>query len=98
MTDVNTTPTTAPAAGPQDPTAVAPTGPTVSIVDLQNVVAILDATADRGTWRGWAEVTQVKAVRDKIAEFVAHVTPPAPAPEEAPAAETVKVKKKHKKS
>jgi hypothetical protein len=99
MTDVNTAPavTPAPVAGPQDPAATAPTGPTISIVDLQNVVAILDASFDRGsTWKGLAEIMQVKTVRDKIAEFVASVTPPAP---EAPVAEeTVKVKKKAKKA
>ncbi|MNK56475.1 hypothetical protein D3C87_755160 [compost metagenome] len=62
--------------------------PQISINDLQNVVKVIDAAAERGAFKG-NELTAVGAVRDKVAAFLAAI--PATeesAPEaEAPAAE-----------
>ena len=43
--------------------------PQVTIVDLQNVVQIIDAAAERGAFKG-GELSSVGSVRDRIAAFV----------------------------
>lgn len=75
---------------------------TLSVVDIQNALAIIDAAVERKTFGGWNEILQVKGVRDRLATFVEAINPPAtqlpepvtvPTPEEKPA----KVSKKNKK-
>jgi hypothetical protein len=69
------------------------TSPTITLVDLQNIVKIIDAAAERGAFKG-GELTAVGTVRDKVTTFLAAVSPPAaPAEgqaEEAPAAPAAK--------
>lgn len=68
--------------------------PTITIVDLQNILRIVDVAAERGAFRG-AELTSVGTVRDRVAAFldaVAAAQAPAEAEEgavteEAPVAE-----------
>ncbi len=43
--------------------------PQIGIQDLQNVVKVIDAAAERGAFKG-NELTAVGAVRDKIANFL----------------------------
>jgi len=65
----------------------APAAPQIGIVDLQNVVKIIDAAAERGAFKG-SELTAVGAVRDKVASFLAAIpTDEAPAEEQEVAAE-----------
>lgn len=56
----------------------------ISIGDLQNVVKIIDAAAERGAFKG-NELTAVGAVRDKVAAFLAAIPSEEPAAEEAAA-------------
>lgn len=58
--------------------------PTIGIVDLQNLLKIVDAAAERGAFRG-NELTAVGTVRDKVQTFLDSL--PKPEGEEA-AAET----------
>lgn len=57
----------------------------INIIDLQNVVKIIDAAAERGAFKG-NELTSVGVVRDRIASFVVanmpkeEVTPEAETP------------------
>lgn len=67
--------------------------PQISINDLQNVVKVIDAAAERGAFKG-NELTAVGAVRDKVAAFLAAIpsneeaeAPGATPAEAAPAAE-----------
>lgn len=60
------------------------TSPTINLVDLQNVIKIIDAAAERGAFKG-GELTAVGTVRDKIQGFLTAVAPPAAAEEAAPA-------------
>lgn len=59
--------------------------PTITLVDLQNVIKIIDAAAERGAFKG-GELTAVGTVRDKVQAFLAAALP-APAAEEAAPAE-----------
>lgn len=59
--------------------------PQINIVDLRNAVKIIDIAAERGAFKG-QELSSVGSVRDKLAAFVAAVTPVEGAPE-APEAE-----------
>lgn len=43
--------------------------PTITIVDLQNILRIVDVAAERGAFRG-AELTSVGTVRDRVAAFL----------------------------
>ena len=61
------------------------TAPELKLSDLQQTLQIIDAAAVRGAFRG-PELTGVGTVRDRLAAFVAFMTPPA---EDAPAAEEV---------
>jgi hypothetical protein len=54
-----------------------PKVPEIGIVDLQNVVQIIDAAAERGAFRG-NELASVGSVRDRIDAFVKAVTPEMP--------------------
>jgi len=49
-------------------------GPTINLVDLQNVLRIIDAAAERGAFKG-NELSVVGQVRDKIATFLDAVLP-----------------------
>lgn len=57
--------------------------PQISIHDLQNVLKIIDAAAERGAFKG-NELTAVGTVRDKVANFLAAIpgNEPAEATEE----------------
>lgn len=46
--------------------------PQITINDLQNVVKVIDAAAERGAFKG-NELTAVGAVRDKVANFLAAI-------------------------
>ena len=61
--------------------------PTITLVDLQNTLRIIDTAAERGAFRG-NELTAVGGVRDKIAAFLEAVLPKEEVAE--PAAEQVK--------
>jgi len=65
--------------------------PTIQLVDLANALRIIDVAAKRGAFEG-AELSQVGAVRDKIAAFLNAVTPA-----EEPAAEQTEEHKGKKK-
>ena len=75
--------------------------PQISINDLQNVVKVIDAAAERGAFKG-NELTAVGAVRDKVAAFLAAIPPteeetvaePATTEEPAPAAKSARRKTK----
>lgn len=78
----------------------APAAPQISINDLQNVVKVIDAAAERGAFKG-NELTAVGAVRDKVANFLAAI----PSDEEsanegaeAPATETAEAKPTRRKT
>lgn len=43
--------------------------PTITLQDLQNLLQIVDVSAERGTFRG-GELTSVGAVRDKLSAFL----------------------------
>jgi hypothetical protein len=43
--------------------------PTITIVDLQNAIRIIDAAAERGAFRG-SELSMVGMVRDRYARFL----------------------------
>ncbi len=45
-------------------------GPQIGVVDLQNALKIIDASAERGTFKG-NELTAVGTTRDRIAAFLA---------------------------
>jgi hypothetical protein len=49
-------------------------GPTINLVDLQNVLRIIDAAAERGAFKG-NELSVVGQVRDKVATFLEAVLP-----------------------
>ena len=59
--------------------------PSVTLTDISNAVRIIDAAAERGAFKG-NELSQVGAVRDRLAGFLAAV---APAPTEEAEAESV---------
>jgi hypothetical protein len=65
--------------------------PQISIHDLQNVLKIIDAAAERGAFKG-NELTAVGTVRDKVANFLAAIPGNEPTSEteevEQPAEET----------
>ncbi len=46
--------------------------PQININDLENVVRIIDAAAERGAFKG-SELTSVGTVRDKVAAFLAAI-------------------------
>jgi hypothetical protein len=46
--------------------------PQISINDLENVVRVIDAAAERGAFKG-SELTSVGTVRDKVAAFLAAI-------------------------
>ena len=48
--------------------------PTINLVDLQNVLRIIDAAAERGAFKG-NELSVVGQVRDKVATFLEAVMP-----------------------
>lgn len=50
--------------------------PTIQLVDLANALRVVDVAAERGAFRG-NELSQVGAIRDKIATFLNAVSPPA---------------------
>lgn len=58
--------TAVPEVEPVDP-------PQIGIVDLQNALKIIDASAERGAFKG-NELTVVGVTRDRIAAFLATVT------------------------
>jgi predicted acyl esterase len=60
---------------------------TISLVDLQNVVKIIDYAADQGAFKGWAVIEQVASVRQKINAFVEAATAAQAANEQAAAGE-----------
>lgn len=64
MTDVNTTPET----------AETQEAPSIGLPDIANALRIIDAAAERGAFRG-PELSQVGAVRDRIATFLEAVLP-----------------------
>lgn len=64
MTDVNTTPET----------AETQEAPSIGLPDIANALRIIDAAAERGAFRG-PELSQVGAVRDRIAAFLEAVLP-----------------------
>lgn len=79
------------------------TAPSITLPDISNAVRIIDAAAERGAFRG-NELSQVGAVRDRLAAFLAAVAPePAPEGEEvsstddAPTEEAPTPKKKKSK-
>jgi len=47
--------------------------PSISISDLENILKIIDAASERGSFKG-SELSAVGSVRDKIAGFLSHVT------------------------
>lgn len=55
-------------------TEVAPAAPELTITDLQNLRAIIDAAVRRGAF-GAAEVSSVGAAFDRLNAFVVAVTP-----------------------
>lgn len=50
------------------------TTPSITLPDISNAVRIIDAAAERGAFRG-NELSQVGAVRDRLAAFLAAVAP-----------------------
>lgn len=60
----------------------APSGPELTIVDLQNIRAIIDVAASRGTFKA-AEMEAVGATYGKLSKFLEAVAPQAPAEETA---------------
>jgi hypothetical protein len=63
-----------------------PAGPELTIVDLQNIRAIIDVAAGRGTFKA-AEMEAVGATFNKLNKFLDAVAPQQPAAtEEQPAA------------
>jgi hypothetical protein len=70
-------------------------GPTINLVDLQNVLRIIDAAAERGAFKG-NELSVVGQVRDKISTFLEAVLPkeePKAEAEEVPAPKKSRAKK-----
>lgn len=69
--------------------------PSIQLVDLANALRIIDAAAERGAFKG-PELSQVGAVRDKIAAFLNAVAPQQEEAEgeEAPVEEKKAAKKK----
>jgi hypothetical protein len=56
---------------------------TISVIDLQNVVKIIDYAAEQGAFKGWEVIRQVAAVREKINVFVEAAAAAQAAQEEA---------------
>ena len=50
--------------------------PQIGIVELQNMVSIIDAAAERGAFKG-NELTAVGTTRDRVVAFLSAVTPTA---------------------
>lgn len=48
------------------------TQPTLTIIDVQNALRIIDVAAERGAFKG-AELSQVGGVRDRVAAFLESV-------------------------
>ena len=70
------------------PADAAPAAPELKLSDLQHTLQIIDVAATRGAFRG-PELSGVGTVRDRLAAFVTHMTPPTEdteAPAEAEAA------------
>jgi len=86
MTNVNTT---EPVSETTDPEVTAVNEAVISVEDLYNAVKIIDASAQRGVWKG-EELSFVGGIRDKIVKFLQpHLVP---ADENAdPAAATTEV-------
>lgn len=57
--------------------------PQISIADLQNVLRIIDVSAERGTFKG-NELSAVGGIRDKLSAFLEAVTPKEDAPASTP--------------
>lgn len=70
---------------------VAGPGPTISILDLQNAIKVIDYACDQGAFKGWAVIEQVAAVRTKLSAFVEAA---APKDEKAESAEKSQAKAK----
>jgi len=58
-----------------------PTGPELTIVDLQNIRSIIDVAAGRGTFKA-AEMEAVGATYSKLSKFLEAVAPQQTAPAE----------------
>jgi hypothetical protein len=67
--------------------------PQITLVDLQNILRIIDVSAERGAFKG-NELTSVGGVRDKLAAFLEHVLPKEEEVQEEPAPAPKKTRKK----
>jgi hypothetical protein len=73
-------------SAPQEEQTTAPAQPELTIVDLQNIKAIIDVAARRGTFAA-AEMASIGAVYNKLAGFLEVVAPQAESTDqETPAA------------
>ncbi len=62
-------------SGATQPTSeTEPNSPQIGVLDLQNALKIIDAAAERGTFKG-NELSAVGITRDRIAAFIAAVAP-----------------------
>jgi len=64
-------------------TEVAP--PSLTIVDIERALQIIDHAADQGAFKGWGTIESVLLVRTRLADFVTYAKANQP---EAPAEET----------
>ena len=71
--------------------------PTINLVDLQNVLRIIDAAAERGAFKG-NELSVVGQVRDKISTFLDAVLPKQEGPDVVEEAAPAPKKKTAKKA
>lgn len=64
---------------------------TLNVTDIADLLKIVDYAADQGAYRGWANIRQVLAVRDRVEKFVVSTVglnkPDAALPEAAPTAD-----------
>jgi hypothetical protein len=63
----------------------------LNITDISDAIKVLDYAAEQGAYRGWANIRQVIALRDRLDAFVtaagAHIAPPEGPQAEGPQAE-----------
>lgn len=50
------------------------TDATLNVTDIADLLKIVDYAAEQGAYRGWANIRQILAVRDRVEKFVASTT------------------------
>lgn len=88
----------APVVAPAATAPAQPQQPVLDVQDLQNLLNIVDFSAQQGVFKGWDTIIQIFTLRNKLANFLQSISPPAApgAPKASVDAKPAKKSKKHK--